>query len=127
MILMLVCPLIGLVSLQFFALNYSIQGLNRAIISAPIELMYKGVLYLGEVPLVIKEDFQDIMMSYYDSVIPRYSKEYEVDFYFYNVPDQSMCLYYACKGVEITIDCKLITNYKFHRVMYYEMKDVLNG
>ena len=127
MILMLISPLIGLVSLQYFALNFSIQGLNRAILYTPIEIMYKGVMSLGDKPLISRDDFEYIVMSYYDHVIPRYSKNYTVDFYYYNLNDQSMCLTDSCEGVEITINCKLNITYDYHRVMYYELKENNNG
>lgn len=127
MILMLVSTLIGLVSLQYFALNYSIQGLNRAILYTPIEIMYKGVASLGEKPLISRDDFEYILMSYFDHIIPRYSKEYTVDFYYYNLSNESMCLTDNCEGVDITIDCKLNITYQYHRVMYYELKESSNG
>ena len=123
MIFMLVFSIIGVVSLQYFALNFSIQGLNRAILYTPIELMYKSVVALGDKPQFIRGDFEDLIMSYYDCVLPRYTKNYEVDFYYYNLEDQSMCLTNTCDGVEITIDCKLNATYKYHRVMFYEMRE----
>lgn len=127
MILMLICPIIGVVSLQYFCLNYSIQGLNRAIISTPIEAMYKGVYSLGEKPMIFRDIFEHVVMSYYNHIIPRYSKEYTVDFYYYNSTFHSMCLTHFCDGVEITIDCKLNLTYNFHRIMYYELKESNNG
>ena len=127
MIIMLLCPLIGLVSLQYFTLNYGIQGLNRAILYTPIELMVKGVMSLGDKPSIVRDDFEYIVMSYYDSIIPRYSKEYTVDFYYYNSEDLSMCLEDTCDGVEITIECVLNMTYHYQRVMYYEIKETNNG
>lgn len=127
MILMLISPLIGLVSLQYFALNYSIQGLNRAIIYTPIEIMYKGLITLGDKPLISRDDFEYIVLSYYNNIIPRYSKNYTVDFYYYNLTDQSMCLTNNCDGVEITINCKLNLTYDYHRVMFYELKENNRG
>lgn len=127
MILILISPLIGLVSLQYFALNYSIQGLNRAIIFTPIEIMYKGVISYGDKPLISRDDFEYIVLSYYDKIIPRYSKDYTVEFYYYNLSDQSMCLTDNCEGIEITINCKLNLTYDYHRVMFYEIKESNNG
>lgn len=127
MILMLISPLIGLVSLQYFALNYSIQGLNRAILYTPIEIMYKGLVTYGDKPLISRDDFEYIVLSYYNNIIPRYSKNYTVDFYYYNLSDQSMCLTNNCEGVEITINCKLNLTYDYHRVMYYELKENNHG
>lgn len=127
MILMLISPLIGLVSLQYFALNYSIQGLNRAILYTPIEIMYKGLITYGGKPLISMDDFEYIVLSYYNNIIPRYSKNYTVDFYYYNLTDQSMCLTNNCEGVEITINCKLNLTYDYHRVMFYELKENNHG
>ena len=127
MILMLIFPLIGLVSLQYFALNFSIQGLNRAIIFTPIELMYKSVIAYGEKPYFIREDFEDLVLSYYDKVLTRYTRHYEAEFYYYNPEDGSMCLLDTCDGVEITINCKLNATYYYHRVMYYEMSEASHG
>ena len=127
MIFMFIFTIIGVVSLQYFALNFSIQGLNRAILYTPIELMYKSVIVLGEKPQFIREDFEDLVLSYYQVVLPRYTKSYEVEFYYYNLEDESMCLTNTCDGVEITIDCKLNVTYNYHRVMFYEMKEANNG
>ena len=127
MILMMIFPLIGLVSLQYFALNFSIQGLNRAILFTPIELMYKSVISYGEKPQFERDAFENIVLSYYDHIIPRYSKDYEISFYYYNSEDESMCLYDTCDGVEITIDCMLNVTYQYHRVMFYEMTESSNG
>ena len=65
MIFLMISTLIGLVSLQYFSLNYSIQGLNRAIIFTPIELMYKCVTFQGESPQFDKDDFEHIVLDYY--------------------------------------------------------------
>ena len=66
-------------------------------------------------------------LSYYNNIIPRYSKNYTVDFYYYNLTDQSMCLTNNCDGVEITINCKLNLTYDYHRVMFYELKENNRG
>ena len=127
MILLFISAIIGVVSLQYFVLDYSIQGLNRAIIFTPIELMYKCVTAYTDEPHFDRDDFESIVMHYYDNIIPRYSKEYDVDFYYYNLEDHSMCLSNQCDGVEITIDCKLNISYTYHRVMYYELKESIDG
>ena len=127
MIFLMISALIGLVSLQYFSLNYSIQGLNRAIVYTPIELMYKSVTMYGESPLFIKDDFETLVLSYYSRILPRYTNSYDVDFYYYNIENESICLFDNCDGVEITINCKLNLTYDYHRVMYYEMSEATNG
>ena len=127
MIVLLLSTLIGLVSMQYFALNYSIQGLNRAIIFTPIEMMYKSVKMYGETPLFDRDDFETIVLDYYSKILPRYTDNYTVDFYYYYVSNESMCLTNDCDGVEITINCKLNATYEYNRVMYYEMTEATNG
>ena len=127
MIIIFISVIFGAYSLQFFALNYSIQGLNRAIVFTPIEMMYKSVSAYSETPDFNRKDFEYIIMRYYDHIIPRYSKDYEVEFYYYNLQDGSMCLTDTCKGVEITVNCKLNVTYQYHRVMYYELKEANHG
>ena len=127
MILLILSSLIGLVSLEFFTLNYSIQGMNRAIINTPIEMMYKCIKMYGDSPLFQKDDFEMLVMSYYDGILPRYTKNYNVSFYYYNLIDGSMCLTNECDGVEITINCKLNVTYEYTRTMYYQLIEATNG
>lgn len=127
MILLILSTMIGLVSVEFFTLNYSIQGLNRAILYTPIEMMYKSVQMYGDSPLFRKDDFEDLILSYYSKILPRYVDSYNVDFYYYNSIDQSMCLNDNCDGVEITVTCKLNITYDYHRTMFYELIEAKNG
>jgi len=110
-----------------FSLNFSVQGLNRAVINTPIELMYRTVSYKEDILLFEKDKLKKDLNTYYDKVLPRYCDDYKVEYYFYNKNDDSMCLSDRCNSVEISINCKLILNYTFYRVMYYEMKGRING
>ncbi len=123
MIYYLLVAMTGIISLQYFTLNYSIQGLNRAIISTPIEIMYKSVQIFGEAPLFKKADFEMVVRSYYEEILPKYTKDYSVSFYYYNSSDGSMSLTDDCNGVEISINCKLNLTYNYYRVMFYEMSE----
>ena len=121
MIFMLLSALIMVFSLQFFTLNYQIQGLNRAIVSTPIELMYQDVVTTESGAGFESEQIKSHLISYYDKTITRYTEEYDVSFYFYQKSDHSMCLDDRCDGVEITVNCKLILDYEYNRVMYYQI------
>ena len=121
MIYMLLAAVFGMFAFQFFTLNYSIQGLNRAVVYTPIELMAMDVSNdSGEISFTI-EDIEHHLRDYYEKSVSRYVKDYEVDFYFYNQEDDSICLSNYCDAVEIKIDATLILSYKYHRVMYYEL------
>ena len=58
-----------------FSLSFSVQGLNRAIINTPIEMMYRTVAFNNSEMKFEKEKFEENIISYYDSTIIRYSKE----------------------------------------------------
>ena len=67
------------------------------------------------------------LITYYDYSLSRYTNNHEVDFYYYNRTDGSMCLANECDAVEISIKCKLIFNYDYSRTMYYEIEGRNNG
>lgn len=122
MIILFISALLMVYSAQVFTLSFCIQGLNRAVINTPIELMYNTVIFSDSDGNFSKSDFENTLMTYYDNTLPRYSKGHQVGFYYYNPEDGSMCLTNNCKAVEITVNCKLISNYDYHRVMYYEIR-----
>ena len=114
-------------SFQFFDLNMTIQGLNRAIISTPIEIMYRDVYPSGNNPSFTTENIQKHLEDYYKKSLSKYVKEYTSEYYFYNQEDESMCVEKYCSGLEVTIKAKLSLNYRYQRVMYYELGDAING
>ncbi len=121
MIIVFLSAILVIFSGQLFFLNYSFQGLNRAIIATPIELMFNTVKYEGDDVRFNKSAFEEMILNYYENTLTRYAKTYEVDFYYYDSNDYSMCISDSCSSVEITIDCKLMQSYDYHRVMYYEL------
>jgi len=110
-----------------FSISFSYQGLNRAIINTPIESMFRTVEIENDGVYFDKTSFQNTMMRYYDNVIPRYAKEYNVEFYYFNLADGSMCISNFCTSVEISINCKLILNYEYSRTMTYSIRRTTNG
>lgn len=127
MILIFLSALLTMYSAQIFTLSFSIHGLNRAVIATPIELMYNAVNFTTEGGYFNKITFQDTVNKYYDNILPRYCKEHEVSFYYYNPEDGSMCLSKTCSGVEISIKCKLTITYEYNRTMFYELRGKNNG
>lgn len=121
MIYIFLAAVFAMFSFQFFTLNFSIQGLNRAIIYTPIELMMMDVSSDGHKVSFTTDDIESHLVEYYDKTLSRYVKDYDISFYFYNRDDESICTSNYCDGVEITIDAKLMLTYNYHRVMFYEL------
>lgn len=127
MIIVFIAALVGIFSLQYFYLNLTIQGLNRAVVSTPIELFYQDIDSTGVIAKWTTEDIENHLNEYYDKALRKYTNNYEVDYYFYDQYDGSMCVEKYCTAVEISVDAKLTLTYKYHRVMYYELYRSVNG
>ena len=122
MILIFLSALLMVYSAQLFTFSFSIQGINRAIVSTPIELMQHTVSFSDDGVHFIKDKFELFVLTYYKNSLSRYVNDYSVDFYYYNLLDRSMCLSEDCSGVEITVECKLMLTQEYKRVMYYEIR-----
>ena len=122
MMIIFIAALMGVFSLQFFYLNWTIQGLNRSIISTPIELFYQDIIPSGgEAKFTVKE-IEEHLDEYYQKSLSKYVQEYEVNYYFYNKIDESICVEDYCDALEVSVDAKLLVTYNYHRVMYYELR-----
>ena len=69
-----------------------------------------------------KEILVSNLDNYYDKMLPRYCKNYEVSYYFYNKEDESMCTSNYCNSIEVSVTAYLNLNYTYNRVMFYELK-----
>ena len=127
MMMMFMAVIIGIYAVQFFYLNFTIQGLNRAVISTPIELFYQDIEAVsGEGKFSVSE-IEEHLDEYYEKALGKYVKSYQVEYYFYEPSDHSMCVERYCEALEVTIDAPLILTYTYHRVMYYELYRSTNG
>ena len=122
MILILFSALFSVFSVQFFTINFAITGLNRAIINTPIEMMYRDVINDGGSLYFNVEEFTNNLKSYYDSILFRYTKSYNMNLYFYDYNSKEICEENYCNAVEVNITSRLLDMYDFSRTMYYEIR-----
>lgn len=127
MIIILLSAVLMLFCAQLFTFSFSVQGINRAVLATPIELMHHTVSFSDDGVHFIKEKLESFVLTYYSNTLPRYTDNYTVTFYYYNLLDGSMCLEDDCSGVEITVNCKLIMNNVYNRTMYYEIRGRNDG
>ncbi len=127
MIIIFISMAFAVFSLQIFTLNMQIQSLNREIINTPVQLLSKCVMYEGSKVYFSSDVFEEILRPYYNKRIEKYTSEYEVEFYFYNLEDHSYCYNSGCEAVEVSVDCSLINNYHFTRTMNYQIKEGIYG
>lgn len=127
MIILFLTAIMMMFTAQISMISFSVQGLNRAIIATPIEAMYSSIILTDDHQYFDKEKFENTLLTYYESSLSRYTNNKEIEFYYYNKSDGSMCLTNECNAVEISIKCKLIFNYDYSRTMYYEIEGRNNG
>lgn len=121
MIIALISGVLLIISVAMFSFTFSYQGLNKAVIFTPIELFYEDITYTDEGAIFDRNVIKEKLQNYYQKMLPRYCKSYTDQYYFYNIEDESLCTTNNCGGVEITIDAILNLDYRYHRVMFYEL------
>ena len=107
-----------------FTLTYRLQTINRAIINTPLEIFETSIplanidesnLYFNKMKLEGK------ILDYYSSTIAPYFKTYDVEFYYYNQSDKSICVSDYCNAVEITITGNYYLTFNYERAITYEI------
>ena len=116
-----------ILSFQFFNMNLKIQGLNRAVISTPIELMYQHAYQYGDELSFRISTLRIQLDDYYELSVGKYTNDYDIDYYFYNKEDDSMCVDSYCNAVEITVTARLELGYEYKRIMFYELEGLVYG
>ena len=127
MIILFISAILYVFTSYLSILCFCYQGINRAVINTPIELMYSSIKIEDGSYSFDSGKFESTIMTYYESSLSRYTSSREIEFYYYNFEDGSMCLTNYCSAVEISIDCKLIFGTDYHRVMFYEIRGGKNG
>ena len=123
MVTMIISFFVVVLSFNFFMMSYQINGVNRLVMSVPISL-YETAINLFDVdeeygPTFDKEILEDNITSYFAFHMPRYTSDYELDFYYYLPIDHSMDMSDEAKAVEVTLEATLILFY--HYLQLYQI------
>ena len=125
MVAIIISFLVVVLSYNFFMVSYQINGINRIVMSAPLSL-YESAINLFEIneeigPTFDKEILEDNITSYFDYHMPRYTNEYELEFYYYNPSDHSIELSDNVKAVEVLVSATLVLSFHYEKTMFYEI------
>ena len=126
MINMIISFLVVVLSFNFFMMSYQVNGLNRLVMNAPISL-FETAIELMDInedngPVFNKETLENNLTSYFDFSLPHYTDEYEVNFYYYNPSDHSVCLNEKAKAVEVSVSASFIFAFQYQKTMFYEIR-----
>ena len=125
MVTVIISFLVVVLSFDFFMMSYQINGINRLVMSAPMSL-YETAINVFEIdeetgPYFDKEILEDNITYYFTFHMPRYTDDYELEFYYYNPIDHSLDMNDEVKAVEVTINANIILYYHYQKTMYYEI------
>ncbi len=125
---------IGTLSLHFFTLTYRMTSINRAVFNIPISIFEASIpnIYVGfgtieETVYFDKNTLNDLLTYYFNNSISRYCYSYDMDLYYYNPHDDSICLAYQCTAVEVKITAQVFLNYNYSRTARFYIQDNTNG
>lgn len=125
MVTIIISFLVVVLSFNFFMMSYQINGINRLVMSAPMSL-YETAINVFEIdeekgPYFDKEILEENITYYFTFHMPRYTEDYQLDFYYYNPIDHSLDMNDEVKAVEVTLNANIILYYHYQKTMYYEI------
>lgn len=107
-----------------FTMSFRLSTINRAIINTPIDIMEVSIpiVNIDETNLYFnKSRLENRVLTYYQESISQYFKTYDVDFYYYNQADKSICVSDYCNAVEITVNGNYMFNFSYERSITFEI------
>ena len=126
MIMMFIALLVAVLSFNVFMMSYQMNGINRLVLSMPITLVEASINFIKidemDGPYFDKNLLEENVNAYYDYHLPRYSNDYQIGFYYYNVEDHSFDLDEKYNAVEVSIDAGLILMNRYQKTMHYEIR-----
>lgn len=126
MVTMIISFFVVVLSFNFFMLSYQINGINRLVLGTPIALFETAINMYNidedEGPYFIKEKLEDNLTSYFDYSIVKYTRDYNVSFYYYDPSTGAICLDDETIAVQVTVSAELILSYTYQKTMSYEIR-----
>ena len=106
-----------------FTLSIRLTSLNRIINNTPVQLFENSIpLIDGENNLYFdKTVLYNNLLNYYNSALKRHTKTVNVNLYFYNQEDQSICVSNECDAVEVNVYGKCVLTFQYSRTIFYEI------
>ena len=126
MVAMIIAFFVAFLSFNFFMVSYQVNGINRLVTGTPLSLFETAIVLFEideeEGPYFDKEVLEDNLTSFFDYHLPRYTNQYEVDFYYYNIEDHSLNMGGEPKAVEVTVITELVLEKHYQKTMHYEIR-----
>ena len=126
MVAALISFVVVFLSFNFFMVSYQVNSINRLVVGAPLSLFETAVVLFEideeEGPYFDKEVLEDNLTSFFDYHLKRYTNQYALSFYYYNIEDHSLNMSEEPRAVEVTISTELALAKHYQKTMYYEIR-----
>ena len=126
MIAMLISFFVVYLCFSFFMVSYQINGINRLVTSTPLSLFETAIVLYNideeTGPFFDKEILEDNLTSFFEYHLPRYTNQYDVSFYYYNLIDHSLNMSDEPRAVEVTVEAELVLSKHYQKTMFYEIR-----
>ena len=126
MVAMLISFFVVYLCFSFFMVSYQINGVNRLVTSTPLSLFETAIVLYNideeNGPYFDKEILEDNLTSFFDYHLPRYTNQYDLSFYYYNIEDHSLNMSNEPKAVEVTVETEIVLSKHFQKTMFYEIR-----
>ena len=126
MISMIIAFFVAFLSFNFFMNSYQINGINRLVYGMPVSI-FETSMQMFNIddsvgPYFIKDELEKNVYDYFAFHMPRYTDDYYLNYYYYNVSDHSIDLTSQSHAVEITLEASLVMFNKYEKTMFYEIR-----
>lgn len=126
MVAMIIAFFVAFLSFNFFMNSYQINGINRLVFGMPMSL-YETAIHMLDIndlfgPYFDKEVLEDNLTSFFNYHMPRYTDDYHLNYYYYNIADHSINFTSQPRAVEVTVYASLIMFNEYQKTMFYEIR-----
>ena len=126
MVAALISFFVVFLSFNFFMMSYQVNGINRLVVATPLSMFETAIVLINidedEGPYFDKEILEDNLTSYFDYHLRRYTNQYDVTFYYYNIADHSLNMSNEPRAVEVTVEAELALSKLYQKTMFYEIR-----
>lgn len=113
-------------SFVVFTCAMHIHSIDRIVLSTPKSIFESSVPLVSDdedyIPYFNKITLEDKLTSYYQNNIHDFIKSLDINFYYFNPLDDSICVDENCQGVKVTVKIDFPFNLDYEKTLSYEIQ-----
>ncbi len=123
--------LVMVMSFQCFTITYRLNGINRTLMEIPLSIFEVAVPLAQENDEIVIYFDQEYLINeltyYFDNKLPFYTSNYDLNYYFSNTGETSMCIEGHCSAIEISLDAEVVFFTRYQKTARYEIREGRHG